>query len=113
MDHASSPSRPAHGSRFATHFLESVLLTWLSNFVRIVIGLVALRLVTGAIAEEALGAYWILTSVSALLANFADLGVGLSAVRHLPVAPSPDHALFEMWRAAVLQTPNAGAIVRS
>ena len=89
------------GSRFASHFLESVLLTWLSNFVRIVIGLVALRLVTGAIAEEALGAYWILTSVSALLANFADLGAGLSAVRHLPVAPSADHAR-RLMRTVVL-----------
>jgi O-antigen/teichoic acid export membrane protein len=75
------------GSRsFGAHFLESVVLTWAGHAARIVIGLVALRLVTGAIPEADLGAYWVLTSVSALLANFADLGLGLGVVRHLPIA---------------------------
>jgi O-antigen/teichoic acid export membrane protein len=73
-------------ARFAAHYIESVLLTWLGNFGRIVIGIVALRLVTGAIPEEALGAYWILTSLAGLLANLADLGLGLAVVRHLPLA---------------------------
>lgn len=79
-----------HGPRFATHFVESVVLTWAGNAARIVIGLVALRLVTGTIPEDALGAYWILTSVAALLSNFADLGLGLGVVRHLPLAEGRD-----------------------
>ena len=69
---------------FAAHFVESVVLTWAGNVARIAIGLVALRLVTGAIPEAELGAYWVLTSVSALLANFADLGLGMAVARHLP-----------------------------
>lgn len=79
-----APRTPGEG-RFAAHFIESVLLTWAGNFARIVIGIVALRLVTGAIPEDALGAYWLLTSLAGLLANFADLGLGLGVVRHLPL----------------------------
>jgi len=81
-----SPTPPSGGAHFASHFVESVLLTWAGNLARIVIGLVALRLVTGSIPETALGAYWILTSLAGLLANFADLGIGLGVVRHLPLA---------------------------
>jgi O-antigen/teichoic acid export membrane protein len=81
-----TPTRPAGSAHSAAHFVESVLLTWAGNLARIVIGLVALRLVTGAIPEAALGAYWILTSLAALLANFGDLGIGLGVVRHLPLA---------------------------
>lgn len=78
----------ARPGRFASQFIESVLLTWVGNLGRIVIGLVALRMVTGAIPEAALGGYWILTSVSGLLSNFADLGIGLGVVRHLPLVES-------------------------
>lgn len=85
---APAPGEPA-APHFKRHFVESVLLTWLGNGSRILIGLVALRLVTGAIPEADLGAYWILTSVAALLASFADLGIGLAAVRHLPLASGP------------------------
>ena len=81
--HAKSPE-PAV-SRFTHHFVESVVLTWAGNLARIALGLVALRLVTGAIPEADLGAYWILTAVAALLANFADLGIGLGVARHLPL----------------------------
>ena len=81
-----TPTRPSGAGHFAAHFVESVLLTWAGNLARIVIGLVALRLVTGAIPEAALGAYWILTSLAAMLANFGDLGIGLGVVRHLPLA---------------------------
>ncbi|MFQ5599023.1 MAG: lipopolysaccharide biosynthesis protein [Candidatus Krumholzibacteriia bacterium] len=94
-----------HG--FAAHFVESVFLTWAGNVARLIIGIVALRLVTSSIAESELGAYWILTSVSALLANFADLGIGLAAVRHLPLRPDRQqtrrlmHTLL-LLRAAVL-----------
>jgi len=77
---------PPAARSFGSHFVESVMLTWAGHAARIVIGLVALRLVTGAIPEADLGAYWVLTSVSALLANFADLGLGLGVVRHLPIA---------------------------
>jgi O-antigen/teichoic acid export membrane protein len=90
---SASPSDPgAPGPRFASHFIESVVLTWIGNAGRIVIGLVALRLVTGAIPEDALGAYWILTTVAALLSGFAELGLGLGVVRHLPLASSADEA---------------------
>jgi O-antigen/teichoic acid export membrane protein len=100
---SSTVTPPPHGSRFASHFVESVLLTWLSSFVRIVIGFVALRLVTGAIAEDALGAYWVLTSVSSLLSNFADLGIGLGAVRHLPIAPDAAYARRLMHTLVLLR----------
>ena len=90
MTNATPAAPHASGPRFASHFVESVLLTWIGNFGRIVIGLIALRLVTGTIPEAALGAYWILTSVAGLFANFADLGIGLGVVRHLPLAR--DHA---------------------
>lgn len=77
----------AHATRpMASRFIESVVLTWAGNVLRVVVGLVALRIVTSSVSESELGAYWILTSVSALLATFADLGVGLAAVRHLPLA---------------------------
>ncbi len=81
--------RRGSGPGFATHFVESVVLTWGGNLLRIAVGILALRLVTSSISEAELGAYWVLTAVSALLAGFADLGVGTSAVRHLPIAPSP------------------------
>ena len=71
---------------FASQFVESVVLTAAGNVLRVAVGLIALRMVTSAIPEHELGAYWILTSVSALLATFSDLGVGLAAVRHLPLA---------------------------
>ena len=77
---------PSGSRSFGSHFVESVMLTWTGHAARIAIGLVALRLVTGAIPEADLGAYWVLTSVAALLANFADLGLGLGVVRHLPIA---------------------------
>ena len=67
------------------------MLTWVGNVGRILLGLVALRLVTEAIPESDLGAYWILTSVAALLANFADLGLGLGVARHLPLAADATH----------------------
>ena len=89
MSYVSSAPPPAGDSpapTFKRHFVESVLLTWVGNAGRIVIGLVALRLVTDSIPEVDLGAYWILTSVAALLANFTDLGLGLAVVRHLPLA---------------------------
>jgi len=81
------PPTPTQTARFKSHFVESVVLTWAGNLGRIVLGLLALRLVTGAIPEADLGAYWILTSVAALLANLADLGIGLGVARHLPLAP--------------------------
>ncbi len=87
-----APQDGSSASRLKSHFLESVILTWAGNLGRIVIGLVALRLVTGVIPEAELGAYWILTSLAALLSNFADLGIGLAVARHLPLAPSPDSA---------------------
>jgi lipopolysaccharide exporter len=93
-ENVSAPPAP----RFATHFVESVLLTWMGSFARIVIGIVALRLVTGAIPEDALGAYWILTSMAALLANLADFGLGLGAVRHLPLTTDKNA------RRALMQT---------
>jgi O-antigen/teichoic acid export membrane protein len=83
----------AHAPRgFASHFVESVVLTWIGNLLRIVIGMVALRLVTSSIPEAQLGAYWILTTVSSLLSNLADLGLGIGAVRHLPIVPDRDAA---------------------
>lgn len=97
---APGPGTPA---RFAPHFVESVLLTWMGNVARIVIGLVALRLVTGAVAEADLGAYWVLTSLAALLANFADLGLGLGAVRHLPLAADASAAKRLMHTVLVLR----------
>lgn len=77
----------SHSTRpTASRFIESVVLTWAGNVLRVVVGLVALRIVTSSVSEGELGAYWILTSVSALLATLGDLGVGLAAVRHLPLA---------------------------
>ena len=99
----SGSSPVSQPSRFASHFIESVLLTWVGNLGRIVIGLVALRLVTSAIPEAALGGYWILTSVSGLLANFADLGIGLGVVRHLPLVESRDAARRLMHTALALR----------
>jgi len=78
-----APLESAAPPRFAAHFVESVLLTWVGNLARIVLGLVALRLVTGSIPEATLGAYWILTSVAGLLSNFADLGLGLGRTDRL------------------------------
>jgi O-antigen/teichoic acid export membrane protein len=94
---------PADGTRFASHFVESVLLTWAGNLARIVIGLVALRLVTGSIPEAALGAYWVLSSLASLLANFADLGIGLGIVRHLPLAADAAAARRLMHTALALR----------
>ena len=98
---ATSPPAPSGG--FASRYVESVLLTGLGNLGRIVIGLVALRLVTGSIVESALGAYWILTSVAGLLLNFADLGIGLGVVRHLPLAADRDAARRLMHTALALR----------
>jgi len=97
--------QPVHaGPRsFGAHFVESVILTWAGHAARIVIGLVALRLVTGAIPEADLGAYWVLTSVSGLLANFADLGLGLGVVRHLPIAADAAAARRLMHTVLVLR----------
>ena len=88
---------------FKRHFVESVLLTWMGNAGRIVIGLVALRLVTDSIPEADLGSYWILTSVAALLANFADLGLGLGVVRHLPLAADARQSRRLMQTMAALR----------
>jgi lipopolysaccharide exporter len=98
-----APAGEAIAPRFKTHFVESVLLTWVGNAGRIVIGLVALRLVTDAIPEADLGAYWILTSVAALLANFADLGLSLGVVRHLPLATDARQARRLMQTTAALR----------
>src|SRR5262245_38911515 len=98
-----APAGEAIAPHFKTHFVESVLLTWAGNFARIAIGLVALRLVTDAIPEADLGAYWILTSVAALLANFADLGLSLGVVRHLPLATDAGQARRLMQTTAVLR----------
>jgi O-antigen/teichoic acid export membrane protein len=98
-----APPPPHAGPRFARQFVDSVLLTWIGNLARIVIGLVALRLVTGSIPDTALGAYWILTSCSALLANFADLGLGLAVVRHLPLAGDRDGMRRLMQTVVVLR----------
>lgn len=99
---ATTAAAPSPG-RFAPHFVESVLLTWAGNLARIVLGLVALRLVTGAVAEVDLGAYWVLTSLAALLANFADLGLGLAAVRHLPLVADAAAARRLMHTVMVLR----------
>jgi len=95
-----SPLDRPQQSSSKQHFVESVVLTWAGNFARIVLGLVALRLVTGAIPEADLGAYWILTSVAALLGNFADLGVGLGIARHLPLCTDP-HAARRMMHTVL------------
>jgi O-antigen/teichoic acid export membrane protein len=94
---------PAGAPHFASHFVESVLLTWVSNLARIAIGMLALRLVTDAIPEAELGAYWILTSVASLLSSFADLGIGLGAVRHLPLAPDREQARRLMHTIVLLR----------
>jgi O-antigen/teichoic acid export membrane protein len=86
-----NPSVEPHPQRpFAPQFIESVVLTWAGNVLRVVVGLVALRVVTSSVPEHELGAYWILTTVAALLSTFGDLGVGLAAVRHLPLASSAE-----------------------
>jgi len=72
---------------FGNHFVESVFLRWASNAVRVVVGLLALRLVTSSVSEAELGVYWTLTAISALLGTLSDLGIGLSVVRHLPLLP--------------------------
>ncbi len=102
-DPAAQPTPAASGPRFVTHFVESVMFTWAGNVMRIVVGLVALRLVTGSIPESALGAYWLLTTLGALLANFADLGLGLGVVRHLPLATSRDAARRLMQTVLLLK----------
>ena len=98
------PPTPTHAAPFKSHFLESVVLTWAGNVGRIALGLLALRLVTDAIPEADLGAYWILTSVAALLANLADLGIGLGVARHLPLAPDGASARRLMHTVLCLRT---------